>query len=377
MMFSKSRLSLTAGGAIIRLTIFFSVWLIPFARARDHHVINFKSPNLFPESMRWDPKGQHFVLSSLRHPTIVTVSDAGVVHTLISDISLPTNSILLGVAIDTSGNRVLATVHVPATESSPVFNALVGYDLSSRKRLFLTQLSSATDDEESNSSDVANDVAVDFSGNAYVTNSGADMIWKVDGEGKASILSRSNVFKSHPVDRTAWYHYCGLNGIVYNSKGYLLVVQSNTGKLYKVDPDEGRARTVKLNKDLTAGDGMGQRRDGVVTVVSQQKLYYLKSTDGWEEGIVFDETTLDAEGQASAVAIGEDNRVYVLYGHVNEGMKVNTERDLFSIVQVESDLDKPEDFGWMFGLIGLGVIYFLIWKFQMSKLFQNLNKKRE
>lgn len=155
------------------------------------------------------------------------------------------------------------------------------------------------------------------------------------------------------------------------------MVQSNTGKLYKVDPDEGRARTVKLNKDLTAGDGMSLRRDGVVTVVSQQKLYYLKSTDGWEEGMVFDETTLDAEGQASAVAIGESNRVYVLYGRVNEGMNVNTERDSFTIVQVESDLDKPEDFGWMFGLIGLGVLYFIIWKFQMSKLFQDLNKKRE
>lgn len=155
------------------------------------------------------------------------------------------------------------------------------------------------------------------------------------------------------------------------------MVQSNTGKLYNVDPDEGRVRTVKLNKDLAAGDGMSLRRDGVVTVVSQQKLYYLKSTDGWEEGMVFDETTLDAEGQASAVAIGENNRVYVLYGRVNEGMKVNTERDSFSIVQVESDLDKPEDFGWMFGLIGLGVLYFLIWKFQMSKLFRDLNKKRE
>lgn len=364
-----------AAGSIISIMILVCVLFVAPVNARTHHIINFRSPNLFPESFRWDPKEQHFVLSSLRHPTIVSVSDAGVVETLISDHSLPANSTFLGLAIDRHRNRIVATVHRPATKSSPVFNALAAYDLSSRSRLFLTPLSSAIDDE-SNPSDVANDVAVDFSGNAYVTNSGADMIWKVDGEGKDSVLSGSIIFKSHPVDRTAWYHYCGLNGIIYNSKGYLLVVQSNTGKLYKVNVDDGRVRTVILNKDLMGGDGMTIRRDGVVMVVSQQKLYFLKSQDSWGEGVVFDEMALDADGQASAVAAGEQYRVYVLYGRVNEGMSTNAERDVFSIVEVDSDLDKQEDNVWMFVLIGLGIAYFLFWRFQMRQLFQDMNKKR-
>ncbi|KAK4358404.1 hypothetical protein RND71_024014 [Anisodus tanguticus] len=362
-------------------TLFILIALLVPSTAKKRHIINFRSPNLFPESFTWDPKSQHFIVGSTRHHKILAVSDAGVVETLISDTSLPLNSYYLGLAIDRHTNRLLACIHrPPSPENSSPFNALASYDLQSRRRLFLARLldeniEMVTEDAVQSTSAVAKDVAVDYSGDAYVTNSGDDFIWKVDVNGDVSILSKSKAYKSHPADATTDYHKTGLNGIVYSFRGYLLVVQSNTGKLFKVNVDDGIARAVTLNKNLTGANGIAVRKDGVVLVVSKHKLYFLKSDDGWGQGGVFDETALKAERSPTAVIVGDEKRVYVLYGHVNEGKMGNEEREEFSIVEVESELENLEEPIWLYILIGLGLTYFMFWRFQMHRLVETLNKK--
>ncbi|CAN1233855.1 hypothetical protein LINPERPRIM_LOCUS4030 [Linum perenne] len=122
----------------------------------------------------------------------------------------------------------------------PIFNALAAYDLQSRERIFLSLLPDGESlDSSSGSRPVANAIAVDYKGNAYVTNSlgtsEGNFIWKVDSQGERSIFSRSPLFTRFPAD----YSNPGLNGIAYLSKGYLLVVQSNTGKMFKVDEVDG------------------------------------------------------------------------------------------------------------------------------------------
>lgn len=142
-----------------------------------------------------------------------------------------------------------------------------------------------------------------------------------------------------------------------------------------MDVDDGRARKVILNRPLIAADGMAVRGDGVVLVVSMHKLHFVKSQDSWIEGVVFDETALDEEKQASAVAVGADNRVYVLYGYAQEGVVGSSKREEFSIVEVESEKESKGENVWIFVLIGLGLAYFLFWRFQMKQLASNMNKK--
>ncbi|XP_009800435.1 uncharacterized protein [Nicotiana sylvestris] len=360
--------------------LFVSVTLIIPSAAKHRHVISFRSPDLFPKSFTWDPKSHNFIVGGTRHQKLLSISDAGVTETLLSDTDLPGNSSFLGLTVDRRNNRLLACIHrIPTPTSPSPFNALAAYDLKSRRRIFLTPLLDNDDQNpiatvtETIRPAIANDVTVDSSGNAYVTNSDGDFIWKMNFAGEASILSRSEVFKSHPVDVTVEYHKCGLNGIVYTSKGYLLAVQSNTGKMYKVNVNDGTAKTVNLDKDLTAADGMAVRSDGVVVVVSQHRLYYVKSEDNWDEGVVFDEIALDAEGFASSVTIGDRNRVYVLYGHIMEGIMRNADREEFSIVEMEEE--NKEDNIWLFVLVGFGLVYFLFWRFQMRRLVQNMDKR--
>jgi hypothetical protein len=60
-----------------------------------------------------------------------------------------------------------------------------------------------------------------------------------------------------------------LNGIVA-SKGRLLAVQSNTGKLFRINADTGRTRKVRLGGySLTAGDGLDLDADLLYVVRNQ------------------------------------------------------------------------------------------------------------
>ncbi|KAL1556574.1 hypothetical protein AAHA92_12177 [Salvia divinorum] len=346
------------------LLILLLICLAAPIHCRKPHVINFRWPNLYPKSFAWDPKSDHFVLGSLRHRQIISVSDAGIVSSLLSDDSLPPDSFFLGISLDPRHRRLLAVVR----RLSPPFSALAGYDLRTFRQLFLTPL-----DDLLPSAVAANDVAADYSGNAYVTDSANDVIFKVTEQGEASILSSSKLFKPDAIAMDGSGE--GLNGVVYDTKGYLLVTQSNTGKLFKVFTDNGSARRVILNKDLTTADGIAVRRDGVALVASKNKLYFIKSDDSWSQGAVFDETALAEEKHATAVAVGADSRVYVLYGNADEGMIGNSEREEFSIVEVESEAEGKEENVWIFVLVGLGFAYFLIWRFQMRQLVHNMDKK--
>ncbi|PON78747.1 SMP-30/Gluconolactonase/LRE-like region [Parasponia andersonii] len=358
------------------LSIFFLLMLLGHAptqiQARKPHVINFRSPNLYPEGITWDPSAQHFIVGSVRDRTLVSVSDAGVAETLISDPDLPENVTFLGLAIDASNNRLLAAVH--ADEPLPPFDALAAYDLRTRRRVFLSLLPSDGGGGDA-TRQVANAVAVDFKGNAYVTNSAGNFIWKVNERGEASIFSKSPAFTAHPVDRDSPYSFCSLNGIAYLSKGYLLVVQSNTGKMFKVSEDDGTARLVLLDQDLPLADGIAVRGDGVVLVNSMKKFWVLKSQDSWGEGVVYDEIDLEEERFPTSITVGNDERVYVIYGHALEAMMGNSGREIFGIVEVRSEKENREESVWIFVLVGLGLAYFLFWRFQMRRLITNLDKK--
>ncbi|RDX81611.1 hypothetical protein CR513_37688, partial [Mucuna pruriens] len=314
--------------------------------ARDAHVINFRSPNLYPESLAWDPHAQHFLLGSLRQRIIAAVSDAGVVESFLSDTDLPAGASFLGLAVDPPRNRLLAVVHSHHPFSP--FNALATYNLRSRRRLFLSSLPSSA-------GDAANDVAVDHHGNAFVTNSGGNFIWKVTTDGSASIFSRSPMYTAatdNPADGDVVYGSLGLNGIAYVSKGYLLVVQSSTGKVFKVDAVDGTARKVLLNEDLVGADDIAVRNDGAAAVVSPTRhLWLVKSINSWAEGAVYDKVEINVRRFPTSVVVGDKDRVYVLYGHLDEGRIGNSDRQSFGIAELRSKKEGQEDSIWIFVLI--------------------------
>ncbi|XP_021757640.1 uncharacterized protein LOC110722670 [Chenopodium quinoa] len=341
------------------------------SEAREPHTIKFRSPGLYPEGLTYDAVSQHFIVASLRSTgdtTFISVSDAGVTETLtLKSSPIPLNSTILGLAVDHRRRRLLAAVN---SESQP-FLASFNLHRSSLDLHFLSPLPS---------SGIANGVALDPYGNAYVTNSDENFIWKVTENGAVSILSKSKLFTQYTVDHTSPYSYCGINGVVYvNTKEYILAVQSNTGKMFKIDTDDGTTRTVILPENLPLADGITIRDDGVVVVVSMNSAWFLKSDDSWAQGVVIDKIALDKEGYATSVTVGGGGRVYVVYGYVQEVIKgISEKREWFRIEEIKSKRESEEEESWLwpFVLIGLGLAYFAFWRLQMGHLVKNMDRKR-
>ncbi|KAM1858778.1 hypothetical protein ACFX13_011175 [Malus domestica] len=133
--------------------------------ATEPRLINFRSPNLFPEGLAYDPFAQHFIVGSLGYRIIVSVSEAGVIDTLIFDPTVvPENLTVLGLALRywsraPNSTPSQPTTYAPANASSslPSYQTTIADQVPSRTKSRLTSR-----------------------GNAYVTNSGGNYIWKVN-----------------------------------------------------------------------------------------------------------------------------------------------------------------------------------------------------
>lgn len=171
--------------SIFFLLLYLSIQVQP-CLAYNHHKVTFRSSNLFPVSAAWDAAAQHFLLGSTRSPSLHVVSDAGVAHHFLSDPDLPPYAAFLGVAADPARSRLLAIAS--SLGHPPFLNALAAYDANSGRRLFLATLGDGD-------RGWANGLALDSSGNAFVTCSVKNLIWKIGVGGDVAVFSKAEIFE--------------------------------------------------------------------------------------------------------------------------------------------------------------------------------------
>lgn len=125
----------------------------------------------------------------------------------------------------------------------------------------------------------ADDVAVDTEGKAYVTDTKGNQIWKVGVNGELLYSIKSPLF----VPKEWYYNLVGLNGIVYHPNGYLLVVHTLSGNLFKVEIGKGdKVKPVKIiGSSLMFGDGL-DLLSPTKLVVAATTVKLVESTDDWE-----------------------------------------------------------------------------------------------
>ncbi|VFQ74595.1 unnamed protein product [Cuscuta campestris] len=275
--------------------------------------IEYHSTGWLRECAKWDEQGRRF---------IVTFFDGGVGQIpvpvdyggdpaspppmlletpVVKDADLSGNS-SLGLAIDRRRNRILVAI---SDVIGNRFSGVAAYDLSTWNRLFLTKLSGAEDEKS-----FANDVAVDEVGNAYITDTRGGKIWKIGRDGELKHIIRSPLFTPKE-----WYkRLVGLNGIVYHPNGYLLVVHTFSGNLYKVrlppNGDEAKVISVVNVSSLVFGDGMELVSPKKV-VVAGNPTRMLESSDDWESARVVGKFRGSAIHRLSTAATVKDGRVYV------------------------------------------------------------------
>jgi len=268
---------------------------------------SFTESRLYPEGIAYAPSLNKFVVTSLTKGKVGTVDVNGTYADLFTDPQL----------ISTQGVKVYnGKVYVcnaaqgiaeKTTAAATMKTAgLFVYDLSTNQITRRTDLAALLP----NASHLANDVAIDAQGVAYVTDSFSPVVYRVATDGTPSILVNNPVL-GVPAGQF------GLNGIVAHPGNYLIVVVASTGKLYKIDLANSNAITeVTGFAPVTGGDGMVLINDDLYVVNNRNQVTQLRGANNWATASV---VKTDAVGYDQATTNTVVNgQVYTLNARIGE-----------------------------------------------------------
>ncbi|XP_008813377.1 uncharacterized protein LOC103724030 [Phoenix dactylifera] len=299
------RFAVCSPTAAILLILISAVPLALIASLERSPSIRYHSRGWLRECAKWDALGRRFLVSTLFDGVVAEIpvpeaAEAGPLEerTVVADGDVAGNA-SLGIAVDRARRRLLV-VYADARRFR--FSAVAAYDLDSWDRLFLARLSGPGDEDS-----FADDVAVDEEGNAYVTDAKANKIWKVGLNGELLSVIRSEVF----IQRKEWYYnFVGLNGIVYHPNGYLLVIHTASGYLFKMDPVKEEVSVVKVAGSLLMGDGMDFLSPTKLVIAGSLSTKLVESSDDWKTAKVIEKYVGPLHRIASSATV-KDGKVYL------------------------------------------------------------------
>ena len=262
-----------------------------------------------PEGIEYDSAGGRFLTGSLSEGSIFEIHPDGRVTAVVSDPDLVSS---VGIEADEPRNRLLVANSDRAAFQGGTGQAMLGvYDLTSGDRLAMVDLAAVNAEADAY---FANDVAVGEDGTAYVTDTMANVIYRVDSTYEASVL--------HRFDGEG-----GPNGLEYDPSGLLLVARGGT--LWRVPLDDPAAATeVTLPEEIPGQDGIVWTSDGRLAIVSSSgnRVVALSSSDGWMTADLAGVASY--EGQATTAAVAGDD-VYVVHPHFADEDPPSVERVAF------------------------------------------------
>ncbi|KAJ1699255.1 hypothetical protein LUZ63_007767 [Rhynchospora breviuscula] len=231
--------------------------------------ISYLSDHWFHECAKWDPLSEKFLVSTFYGGGLAEVSPDGGEEKLVVKDPAVAGYLSVGVNIDQVRKRVLV-VYSDSIWSR--YGGIGAYRLGTWDRIFLTQLAGPGDEPS-----LADDVAVDEEGNAYITDARSNKIWKLSTDGELLSVIKSDIFVQK---KGLLNNFLGLNGIVYHSNGYLLVIHTSTGSLFRINTKTEEITLVKVEGSLERGDGLELMSNDKL-VVAGTPSWLVESSDDW------------------------------------------------------------------------------------------------
>jgi sugar lactone lactonase YvrE len=287
----------------------------PPAAAPKGQVITTARGGYIPEGIEYDAANGRFLTGSLAEGTIFEIGIDGSVVPFIRDAALVSS---VGIEADEPRDRLLVTNSDRAAfAGEPAGQAKLGvYNLTTGERIAMVDLGAVLGAQPKY---FANDVTVDGSGNAYVTDTMNGVVYRVTPDYQTSVLHR---FTDLPEGAQ-------LNGIVHHDNGYLLVVAGE--HTYKV-PVANPAGTTKVNvaEPVAGQDGIVWAADGRLVATSNSgeapQLVAFRSNDDWATAQRAGVAVL--AGQATtAAAVG--NEVWAVHPHFADAERPTIEQAVF------------------------------------------------
>jgi len=277
-------------------------------------VITAERGGFIPEGIEYDEDNGRFLTGSLAEGTIFVIERDGRVVPFVMDEELVSS---VGIEVDEDRDRLLV-----ANSNSAVFgdqnargHAKLGvYHLMTGERLAMVDLGATIGADARH---FANDVTVDGEGNAYVTDSFANAIYRVTPDYRASVMHRFTDLAQGEL----------LNGIVYHEGGYLLAVAGQ--RIFKVPVANPAGTTeVDVGEPIGGQDGIVLTRDGRLVVTSnsatEPRLVAFRSNDDWLSAQRAGAATLTG-GAATTVAVVGDE-LWAVHPHFNDQEPPTIER---------------------------------------------------
>lgn len=288
------------------LISFIAVNSLPFAstQAKVTSLERYILPGetVFPEGIAYQQTTKDFFVSSTTDGTIFR----GNLRKELADVFLPGGSdgrtTAIGLKVDDKQNRLF--VAGGATGQIFVYDTKSG------------ELLGKFDNQKAPT--FINDVAISPNGDAYFTDSNDPILYKVSTN------------EAHEIEFEAWLDFTGtelvyqsgfnLNGIAASNDGkYLIVVHSNTGKLFRIEIDSKQVTEIDLGGErLNNGDGILLSSEHILYVVrnQQQLIVKVQLEEDFSRGIVVSSTTDPSFAYPTTIAQAK-NRLLVVNSQFN------------------------------------------------------------
>ncbi len=279
--------------------------------------IEFEAAGTYPEGIAFDPNKDVFYVSSMTTGAIGKVSTKGEYSVLYSDTTLKSS---FGLKLHPDGKRLFVCTGDPnyskystaATKKKLI--RLIVIDVNTGKKTSETDLSGLINEKH-----FLNDLAFDDKGNSYFTDSYSNAVYKIADNGTTSVFASDKQFE------TAGN---GLNGIVFHKDGFLLVDNSATGSIYKIDVnDPKKVQKVAIEQYFLGADGLVLNDDNKLTVVvngGSDKIVQLTTTDNWQSAKVTGTTLAKDRFTYPATATMKGNEIWIMNAKTSELSDSNT-----------------------------------------------------
>lgn len=273
--------------------------------------INFTAPDVYPEGIVYDKNANLYYVSSARTGTVGRVTPAGSYSVLHADTTLKSS---YGLKIHPDGKRLFVCIsdanysRYSSPDTRNKMMRLISIDLASGAKLSDLNLADVSPGKH-----FANDLTFDDKGNIYITDSYSNNILKVDASNKASVFSKSPLFETEGI---------GLNGIVYNPGGFLIVNSTGKGSLFKVDINNPQnVQKIKTSMHFIGADGMLLNDANTITLLvngGNDKIFKITSDDNWASGKLSGTTLIVDRFSYPSTATFNGDEVWVMNAKFHE-----------------------------------------------------------
>lgn len=285
---------------------------------------------LYPEGIDYDNKNEQFIFGSMYKGAVYAMNPEGEVSKFATSekLVLPT-----GVYTDETRNRlIVANADLGISEKSMPKSAgsiatLEIYNLTTKELIKQIDLKNLTP----NAGACPNDIAVDTSGNIYVTDSFSPIIYKIDSNYNSSVFATNTLFQP----ATGAF---GLNGIVLHPDGYLLVAKTDNSKIFKVSLSNHSSVTEVTGMTFQFPDGLELNKKNELVIVENGlglgKTHTFSSNNNWASATKVSETAIGKDEFPTTATLASNGSVYVLSSKLGKLLGGDKTQSSYSIQKI-------------------------------------------